>query len=104
VDTHCTIKTPSGFLPGLPKWVLEELQPDIFVLIEADADEILLRRISDTSRTRDMEMLKDINLHQEMNRSVSMAYAALTGATVKIIENHNDELDSSVADMVETLK
>jgi adenylate kinase len=51
-----------------------------------------------------MEMLKDINLHQEMNRSVSMAYAALTGATVKIIENHNDELDSSVADMVETLK
>ncbi len=104
VDTHCTIKTPAGFLPGLPKWVLEELQPDIFVLIEADADEILLRRISDTSRTRDMEMLKDINLHQEMNRSVSMAYAALTGATVKIIENHNDQLDNSVADMVETLK
>lgn len=104
VDTHCTIKTPAGFLPGLPKWVLEELQPDIFVLIEADADEILLRRISDTSRTRDMEMLKDINLHQEMNRSVSMAYAALTGATVKIIENHNDQLDSSVADIIETLK
>lgn len=104
VDTHCTIKTPAGFLPGLPKWVLEELQPDIFVLIEADADEILLRRISDTTRTRDMEMLKDINLHQEMNRSVSMAYAALTGATVKIIENHNDQLDNSVADMVETLK
>lgn len=104
VDTHCTIKTPAGFLPGLPKWVLEELLPDIFVLIEADADEILLRRISDTTRTRDMEMLKDINLHQEMNRSVSMAYAALTGATVKIIENHNDQLDNSVADMVETLK
>ncbi|MDO8869968.1 MAG: adenylate kinase [Methanobacteriaceae archaeon] len=104
VDTHCTIKTPAGFLPGLPKWVLEELQPDIFVLIEADADEILLRRISDTTRTRDMEMLKDINLHQEMNRSVSMAYAALTGATVKIIENHNDQLDNSVADIVETLK
>ncbi|PKL68676.1 MAG: adenylate kinase [Methanobacteriales archaeon HGW-Methanobacteriales-1] len=104
VDTHCTIKTPAGFLPGLPKWVLEELQPDIFVLIEADADEILLRRISDTTRTRDMEMLKDINLHQEMNRSVSMAYAALTGATVKIIENHNDQLDNSVANMVETLK
>lgn len=104
VDTHCTIKTPVGFLPGLPQWVLEELQPDMFVLIEADADEILIRRISDTTRTRDMEMLKDINLHQEMNRAVSMAYAALTGATVKIIENHNDQLDTSVAEMVETLK
>jgi adenylate kinase len=73
-------------------------------LIEADGDEILMRRISDTSRTRDMERLKDINLHQEMNRAVSMAYAALTGATVKIIENHNDGLEESVAEMIKTLE
>jgi adenylate kinase len=104
VDTHCTIKTPAGFLPGLPKWVLEELQPDIFLLIEADADEILLRRISDTSRTRDLEMMKEINLHQEMNRAASIAYAVLTGATVQIIENHDNQLENSVVEMVETLK
>ena len=29
VDTHCTISTPAGFLPGLPKWVLEGLNPDM---------------------------------------------------------------------------
>jgi len=104
VDTHCTIKTPSGFLPGLPKWVLDELQPDVFVLIEADGDEILLRRITDETRKRDMEKLKDIELHQEMNRAVSMAYAALTGATVKIIENHDNLLEKSVEEMVNTLK
>jgi len=103
VDTHCTIKTPHGFLPGLPKWVLDELQPDQFVLIEADGDEILMRRISDTTRTRDMEKLKDINLHQQMNRAVSMAYAALTGATVQIIENHDNRLDESVKDIIDTL-
>ncbi|OPY26737.1 MAG: Adenylate kinase [Methanobacterium sp. PtaU1.Bin242] len=103
VDTHCTIKTPHGFLPGLPKWVLDELQPDQFVLIEADGDEILMRRISDTTRTRDMEKLKDINLHQQMNRAVSMAYAALTGATVQIIENHDNRLDESVDGIIETL-
>lgn len=104
VDTHCTVKTPLGFLPGLPPWVLEELQPDRFVLIEADGDEILMRRISDTTRIRDMEKLQDINLHQEMNRSVAMAYAALTGATVQIIQNHDDQLDETVARMIETLK
>lgn len=103
VDTHCTIKTPLGFLPGLPKWVLDELQPDQFVLIEADGDEILMRRISDTTRTRDMEKLKDINLHQQMNRAVSMAYAALTGATVQIIENHDNCLDESVDGIIKTL-
>jgi adenylate kinase len=104
VDTHCTIKTPSGFLPGLPKWVLEALQPDMFILIEADGDEILLRRVNDTTRTRDMERLQDINLHQEMNRATAMAYAVYTGATVKIIENHNDLLESSVEEMKKALK
>jgi adenylate kinase len=104
VDTHCTIKTPLGFLPGLPKWVLDELQPDQFVLIEADDDEILLRRINDTSRTRDVEKLKDINLHQQMNRAVSIAYAALTGATVQIIINHDNRLDESVEEIIKTLE
>lgn len=103
VDTHCTIKTPSGFLPGLPQWVLEELQPDMFILIEADGDEILMRRVSDTTRIRDTERLQDINLHQEMNRATAMAYAVYTGATVKIIENHNDQLESSVEEMKKTL-
>ena len=104
VDTHCTIKTPKGFLPGLPKWVLDELQPDMFVLLEADGDEILMRRINDTTRIRDLEKLSDIKLHQEMNRAVSMAYAALTGATVKIIKNHDNKLDESVEEMIKTLQ
>ncbi|BDZ69056.1 adenylate kinase [Methanobacterium ferruginis] len=103
VDTHCTINTPSGFLPGLPQWVLEELQPDMFILLEADGDEILMRRISDTTRIRDSERIKGIELHQEMNRATAMAYAVYTGATVKIIENHNDRLDESVNKMKETL-
>ena len=104
VDTHCTIKTPAGFLPGLPKWVLDELQPDTFVLIEADNDEILMRRLNDKTRTRDMEKISDIQLHQEMNRAVAMAYAVLTGATVKIIENHDNRLEEPVNDMINTLK
>jgi adenylate kinase len=104
VDTHCTISTPSGFLPGLPSWVLEELQPNIFILVEANPDEIIYRRLSDDSRSRDVEKIKDINLHQEMNRAASMAYATLTGATVKVIENHDNHLDSTVSKMVNLLK
>ena len=103
VDTHCTIKTPTGFLPGLPQWVLEELQPNMFVLIEADPEEIFMRRISDKTRTRDMEMLKEIDLHQQMNRAAAMAYATLTGATVKIIENHNNRLENAVQEMKKIL-
>ena len=101
VDTHCTINTPSGFLPGLPIWVLNELQPNLFVMIEANPDEIIYRRLNDD--TRDIERAKDIQLHQEMNRAASMAYATLTGATVKIIENHDNHLPSTVSKLVDVL-
>lgn len=104
VDTHCTISTPSGFLPGLPKWVLEGLNPDMFILIEADPDEIMVRRLSDETRNRDVEKASEIQLHQEMNRAASMAYATLTGATVKIVTNHDNQLDSTIANMVDLLK
>ena len=104
VDTHCTISTPAGFLPGLPKWVLEGLNPDIFILVEAYPDEIMVRRLSDETRQRDAQKASEIQLHQEMNRAASMAYATLTGATVKIINNHDNHLDSTVRKLVEVLK
>lgn len=104
VDTHCTISTPSGFLPGLPIWVLEELQPDLFIMIEANPDEIIFRRLNDETRTRDVEKSDEIMLHQEMNRAASMAYATLTGATVKIVANHDNHLPHTVSKIVDILK
>jgi adenylate kinase len=103
VDTHATINTPAGFFPGLPIWILDELKPNSFIIIEADPDEIMLRRISDDSRTRDLEMVKKIALHQEINRATAMTYATITGATVKILENHDGELDKIISEFVETL-
>jgi len=75
----------------------------MFVLIEADPEEIFMRRISDKTRSRDMETLKEIDLHQQMNRAAAIAYATLTGATVKIIENHNNRLENAVQEMKKIL-
>ncbi len=95
VDTHCTIKTPLGYLPGLPEHVLRELKPDQFVLIEATAKEIAARRQKDKTRERDVEAESSIEEHQFMNRAMSMAYACLTGAAVKLIGNHDGGLDKA---------
>ncbi len=38
IDTHCTIKTPGGYYPGLPEWVLKTLKPNRIVLVEATPD------------------------------------------------------------------
>jgi len=53
VDTHCTVKTPKGYMPGLPEWVIKKLNPTAIVIVEADAEEIYNRRAKDTTRTRD---------------------------------------------------
>ena len=104
VDTHCTVKTPKGFLAGLPEWVLRELNPDIFVLVETDEDQILGRRLSDASRVRDMEGYGAIRDHQQFNRSIAASYAMLTGCTVKIIKNPDSLLDNAVAEMADLLR
>ncbi len=104
VDTHCTISTPKGYLPGLPEWVLSELKPNFFILIESKPEEIPTRRESDKSRNRDSEITDEIKLHQEMNRSIAAAYSVFTGATVAIIQNRQGQINEAVNRMVEILR
>ncbi len=105
VDTHCTIKTPSGYLPGLPEWVLRPLEPDVIVLVEADPDEILLRRLDDIEeRKRDIEGSKEIDQHQQLNRSAAASYATITGSTVKIIENHDGQVEKAAEELKNLIK
>lgn len=95
VDTHCTVKTPKGFLPGLPAWVLEALKPSQIILVEADAKEIWGRRQKDSTRSRDPDTAEDIERHQELNRATAMAYATLTGATVSVVKNHDGRVEEA---------
>ncbi|MCS4541570.1 MAG: adenylate kinase [Euryarchaeota archaeon] len=104
VDTHSVIKTPEGFLPGLPKWVLDELQPNVIVLIEADPEEIARRRAKDQTRFRDAESLESIQEHIVASRAAAMAYAALCGATVKIIKNNDGKIDEAIQQMLMALR
>jgi len=96
LDTHCTVKTPKGYLPGLPEWVIKKLKPTAIVVVEADPKEIFDRRANDPTRNRDSDTVEQINEHQMMNRSAAMAYAALSGSTVKIVFNHDNEIEKAV--------
>ena len=96
VDTHCTIKTPQGYMPGLPEWVIKELKPNSIILVEADPDEIYNRRLTDNTRKRDPDSIEKIKEHQHMNRAIAMAYSSITGATVKIIYNHDNAIKEAV--------
>ncbi len=104
IDTHASVKTPKGYLAGLPEWVLREIMPDCIVLVETDDDQILMRRLTDEIRTRDKEGSRSIAEHQQFNRSIAAAYAMLTGCTIKIITNADFLLDRASSDLSEVLR
>jgi adenylate kinase len=104
IDTHASVKTPKGYLAGLPEWVLREIMPDIIVLVETDDDQILMRRLTDETRARDKEGSRSIAEHQQFNRSIAAAYAMLTGCTVKIVVNADFLLERSSSDLAEVLR
>jgi adenylate kinase len=104
IDTHASVKTPKGYLAGLPEWVLREIMPDTIVLVETDDDQILIRRISDETRTRDREGSKAISEHQQFNRAIAASYAMLTGCTVKIVINADFLLDRGAEEMAAVLR
>jgi len=104
LDTHCSIKTPKGYLPGLPENILRKLKPDVIVIVESVAEEINLRRQSDKSRDRDDEGVEGIRLHQDMNRNFGASYSVLCGACVKIIQNPQGRVEQAASEMAGVLR
>jgi len=104
IDTHASVKTPKGYMAGLPEWVLKEIMPDIIVLVETDDDQILMRRMTDETRSRDKEGAKAIAEHQQFNRSIAAAYTMLTGCTIKIVTNADFLLERAGQDLADVLR
>lgn len=103
LDTHCTIKTPKGYLPGIPSWVAERLKPKQVILVEAPPEDVLRRRASDATRKRDLDTAEVIAEHQAMNRAQAMAVAHQTGATVLVIVNREGLQQETKAALVKAL-
>ncbi len=103
IDTHLFIKTNSGYLPGLPKDILDYLLPTNLVLVEAKPQDILNRRANDPTRTRDSATINSIELDNQIARSMLSSSGVLTGASVFITinqEGKSEEAAKSIADFI----
>ncbi len=103
VDTHMSIKTANGYLAGLPFHVLQLLNPDMFVLVEAEPHEILSRRFRDKTRKRDKAMEGEIMEEILFSRLMAVACAVLTGASVKIVRNSAGKQADAAKEVLELL-
>ena len=104
LDTHCSISTPKGYLPGLPHSLLSKLKVDFLVLVTAPVDEIMQRRSSDRTRVRDAESSESLSEHDSMNRAFLAAYACLSAAPAMIISNRNGKLEEAQAKLLSLLQ
>jgi adenylate kinase len=85
IDSHLSIKTPEGYLPGLPEKAIHEIKPDVIVVLEFNPKDIRKRRKKDKSRHRDAESIEEISEQQKINREFAFAAAMYVQAAVEII-------------------
>lgn len=103
VETHAAIQTPFGYIPGLPKWSIEELDPEKIVMLTADPEAIWSRTQEDESRDREHEEVDQIREYQEVAREMAATGAVLTGAYLTLIENRENQAEAAAEELVDVL-
>jgi len=105
VETHAAIKSPYGYIPGLPKWTLENLEPSKIIMIDADSEAIYDRSQEDD---RDRDTAKDdvegIEEYRDTAKQMASAGAVHTGAYFHIIKNRDGRAEKAAEELVETLE
>ncbi len=105
IETHAALKTKQGYLPGLSLDFLKEIQPDAFIIIEADAEKVFERRIHDTTRKRDHDStLKDVQKNLDITRYYASSYATSVISPLIIVDNVEGMIEETAHDLAELLK
>ena len=103
IDTHLFIKTIDGYYPGLPMHVLDIIKPTHFVMVVAEAGEIIKRRKADKSRDRDIVSTQDIQYELDILRIMVASCSMLTGSPFIVIMNNDNKIENAVLGIVKVL-
>jgi adenylate kinase len=104
VDTHIFVRTGGGnYYPGLPMRLLDIIKPTSFIMIIADATEIVNRRKNDTSRARDAISTQQIQYEIDISKLMVATCSILTGAPFIIIANNDTKMDDAVSSVARVL-
>jgi len=105
VDTHAVIRTTTGYWPGLPKHVIEELKPDSIVIVEAPVEDIVARQLRDKSRYRsDLAKKEVVEELLTFTRVAAMSSATFTASSVKIVLNLEGKPEEAAREILDTIK
>ena len=103
IDTHLFIKTIDGYYPGLPMHVLDIIKPTHFVMVVAEAGEIVKRRKADKSRDRDIVSTQDVRYELDILRVMVASCSMLTGSPFIVIRNNDNKIENAALNIVKVL-
>ena len=104
VDTHMFVRTNDGIWPGTPRKVLEALDPDVIILIEADPEEVARRRTADSTRYRDSGSVEDAKADLQWSRYMASANAVLAGVPIQIVRNRDGQQRQTALDLLNLIR
>lgn len=104
VDTHALIRSPFGYVPGLPLPVLQTLQPRGICVVEAPPEFVLKCREGDQQRFREKMTVGDIERHQELTRQFAVSCVALSGCVLQFVENRGKPPEEACKPLLEFIR
>ena len=105
VETHAALKTLQGYLPGLTIDFMQKVDPEVYIIIEANPDEIFARRLIDKERKRDHDKtIKDVKVNLDTTRYFTSSFAAYSHSTLCIVENKDKLIGDAIDEVTRILK
>jgi len=106
IDTHASVKSGNGYIPGMSLDDLKALRGSIraIIYIDADTKDIMNRRKSDKTRNREGDTAEDLNQHREINIAFTTSYSLHLETPIYIVKNKGNALKKTQAEVSRIIK
>jgi adenylate kinase len=101
LDMHLTVQTPRGFVAGMPTDLMNILKPSQIILLEANPDTIMKRRMMGKGIDTE-ESIKDIQERADFDRAAAISIAIDMGTPIKLVKNNDvDEAAQEITRLID---
>ncbi len=98
IDTHLTIKKKTRYVPGFSKQDLDSFTGLCGIIyIDAHANDIMFRRMTDKTRKREDEPEEEIHEQRRINTSIAAYYSSYLNIPLYIIKNKQNMIEAAVS-------
>ncbi len=102
IDTHSSVKQGRRYVPGFSMKELGKMDIDAIIYIDASSDDIIKRRMSDSSRKREIEGPLEIDEQRSINLAIISTIALHLDIPIYILYNR-EGMAKEVAEQVKLI-